>query len=80
VELVIGGHANARHDVGHAWHRADADGVVGGKQRTFDGRWKQQGLSEDAYNKKVGAADEQYAKLLAVLVSVLKTPSPNASR
>jgi len=44
-----------------------------GKQTTFDGRWKPQGLSEDAYTKKVGAADEQYAKLLTALVSGLKS-------
>jgi hypothetical protein len=38
----------------------------------FDGHWKQQGLSEAAYQQKVADADQQYAKLLSVLVAAAK--------
>jgi hypothetical protein len=51
-----------------------------GKQTMFDGRWKPQGLSEAAYNKKVGESDDQYAKMLTVLVSALKAPPASAAR
>lgn len=52
-----------------------------GKQMMFDGHWKQQGLSEEDYRKKVGTADEQYTRLLTVLVSAVKAvPSANAGR
>jgi hypothetical protein len=51
-----------------------------GKQTMFDGHWKQQGLSEAAYTKKVGESDEQYAKMLTVLLTALKAPAASAAR
>ena len=52
-----------------------------GKQTMFDGRWKQQGLSsETAYQKKVTDADEQYAKLLSLLVAAVKAPPTESGR
>lgn len=71
-------------DAGCDGLRSGADNVdvlyEKGKQTTFDGRWKQQGLSETAYNKKVGDADDQYAKMLTTLLTALKTPAASASR
>jgi hypothetical protein len=42
----------------------------------FDFDWKKAKLSEDEYMKKVAAADEQYAKLLTVLLAELKKVAP----
>jgi hypothetical protein len=41
---------------------------------SFDGRWKQQKLSEEAYLDAFGQADAAYAKLVRVLVDALATP------
>jgi hypothetical protein len=51
-----------------------------GKQTTFDGRWRQQGLSESAYQKKVGDADQEYAKMLSLLVSAVKAAPAESGR
>ena len=71
-------------DAGCDGLRSGADNVdvvyEKGKQTLFDGHWKQQGLSEEAYQKKVGETDEQYARLLTLLVATLKTPLTNAAR
>jgi hypothetical protein len=39
---------------------------------SFDGRWKQQKLSEDAYREAFRQADAAYAKLVGVLVDALE--------
>lgn len=44
----------------------------GGTSLVFDFDWKKAKLSEDDYMKKVAAADEQYAKLLTVLLAEVK--------
>ena len=73
-------------DVGCNGLRSGGDGVdvmyeKGTQQTLFDGRWKQQGLSEAAYTKKVTDADQQYTRLLSILANTLKAaPSPQASR
>lgn len=38
----------------------------------FDGDWKKQKLTEDAYMGKFGAADDKYARMLAALIAQLK--------
>ena len=45
----------------------------GTTQTLFDGRWKQQGLSEAAYTKRVQDAETRYSRLLSILASSLKT-------
>lgn len=46
-----------------------------GKRTAFDGDWKGQKLSEDGYLKAFSAADDQYSRTLAALISGLgKTP------
>lgn len=71
-------------DAGCDGLRSGADNVdvvyEQGKQTLFDGHWKQQGLSEETYQKKLGEDDEQYAKLLTTLVAALKVPLTNAAR
>jgi hypothetical protein len=50
-----------------------ADSVdQGGATLAFDWDWKKAKLSEDEYLKKIAAADEQYAKLLTVLLAEVK--------
>jgi hypothetical protein len=44
----------------------------GSTSLVFDFDWKKAKLSEDEYMKKVAAADEQYAKLLTVLLAEVK--------
>ena len=48
----------------------------GGANLVFDFDWKKQKLSEDDYMKKIAAADEQYAKLLTVLLAEAKKVGP----
>lgn len=64
-------------DVGCDGLRSGADAVdvmyeKGTQQTLFDGRWKQQGLSEAAYQKRVGDGDQQYARLVSILIATLK--------
>jgi hypothetical protein len=51
-----------------------------GTQTLFDGRWKQQGLSEADYAKRAQDAETRYSRLLAILTSSLETAptSPKA--
>ena len=44
----------------------------GGTSLVFDFDWKKAKLTQDEYMKKVTAADEQYAKLLTVLLAEVK--------
>jgi hypothetical protein len=44
----------------------------GGTSLVFDFDWKKAKLSQDDYMKKITAADEQYAKLLTVLLTEVK--------
>ena len=58
--------------------RTGGDGVdvlyeKGTMQTLFDGRWKQQGLSEAAYTKRVQDAETRYSRLLSILTSSLRT-------
>jgi hypothetical protein len=50
----------------------------GTTQTLFDGRWKQQGLSEAAYRKRVQDAETRYSRLLSILTSSLKTAPTSA--
>jgi hypothetical protein len=50
----------------------------GTTQTLFDGRWKQQGLSEADYTKRVTDAETRYARLLSILASSLKTVPTSA--
>ena len=45
---------------------------TGGKRSAFDGDWKGQKVSEEEYLKAFSAADEQYARILTVLISAVK--------
>jgi len=45
----------------------------GTKQLQFDGDWKKAKLSEEEYMKGFAAADERYAKMLALLEAQAKT-------
>jgi len=71
-------------DAGCDGLRSGADNVdvlyEKGKQTMLDGHWKPQGLSEAAYNKKVADADDQYAKMLTILLTALKGPAASAAR
>ena len=60
--------------------RVDVLYEKGTTQTLFDGRWKQQGLSEAAYRKRVQDAETRYSRLLSILTSSLKTAptSPKA--
>jgi hypothetical protein len=51
----------------------------GTTQTLFDGRWKQQGLSEEAYVKRAQDAEARYSRLLSILTSSLKT-APTGAR
>jgi hypothetical protein len=46
----------------------------------FDFDWKKAKMSEDEYMKKVVAADEQYAKLLTILLAEIKKVAPAPTR
>jgi hypothetical protein len=49
----------------------------GGERLVFDFDWKKQKLTEEEYLKKITAADQEYAKLLTVLLAeVKKGPAP----
>jgi hypothetical protein len=50
----------------------------GTTQTLFDGRWKQQGLSEAAYAKRVQDAETRYSRLLSILTSSLRTAPTGA--
>jgi hypothetical protein len=45
---------------------------LGGKSLRFDGNWREDKMSEADYMKAFAEADEQYAKLLSVLVDAAK--------
>jgi hypothetical protein len=45
------------------------------EQTLFDGNWKRPGLTKAAYDQKVSAADEQYSRLLEILIAGLKASS-----
>ena len=65
-------------DVGCDGLRSDGDMVdvlyeKGTTQTLFDGRWKQQGLSEAAYAKRMKDAEARYSQLLSVLISAAQT-------
>lgn len=45
----------------------------GTTQTLFDGKWKQQGLSEAAYSKRAQEAETRYSRLLSILASSLKS-------
>ncbi|CAN5832591.1 hypothetical protein BH18ACI5_BH18ACI5_18760 [soil metagenome] len=67
-------------DVGCNGLRAGGDGVdvlyeKGTVQTLFDGRWKQQGLSEAAYGKRLEAAEARYSRLLSILTNSLNMPT-----
>jgi hypothetical protein len=47
----------------------------GGTRIAFDGDWRKQKLTEEDYTKAFAAADDEYAKILALLVSQLKKTS-----
>ena len=73
-------------DVGCDGLHSGGDGVdvmyeKGTQQTLFDGRWKQQGLSESAYTKRVSDADQQYTRFLTILTATLKAaPAAQAAR
>ena len=48
---------------------------AGGKRTAFDGDWKGQKVSEEEYLKAFSAADEQYARILTVLITAIKKAS-----
>jgi hypothetical protein len=71
-------------DVGCDGLRSDADKVdvlyeKGTTQTLFDGRWKQQGLSEAAYAKRMQDAEAHYSHLLSVLISSVQTVPTSVS-
>ena len=71
-------------DVGCDGLRSDADKVdvlyeKGTTQTLFDGRWKQQGLSEAAYGKRMQDAEAHYSQLLSVLISAVQTAPTSVS-
>lgn len=65
-------------DLGCDGLRADGVGSVdimyeGGKTQTlFDGNWKKRGQSETEYQTKFQKADEQYTRMLGLLIAELK--------
>ena len=61
----------AKRAEGQAFDTSEA----GGKRSAFDGDWKGQKLSEEEYLKAFSAADEQYGRMLTVLISALKKTS-----
>jgi len=70
-------------DIGCDGLRSDGDAVdvlyeKGTTQTLFDGRWKQQGLSEAAYSKRVQDAEARYSRLLSILTATLQTPPADA--
>jgi hypothetical protein len=65
-------------DAGCDGLRTDTDAVdvlyeKGTTQTLFDGRWKQQGLSEADYTKRARDAEARYARLLSLLIASLQT-------
>ena len=48
---------------------------AGGKRTAFDGDWKGQKISEEEYLKAFSAADEQYGRILTLLISAVKNAS-----
>ena len=71
-------------DAGCDGLRSDADNVdvlyqKGTTQTLFDGRWKQQGLSEATYAQRMQDAETRYSHLLSVLISVLQTTPASVS-
>jgi hypothetical protein len=46
-----------------------------GKRISFDGDWKKQQMTEDAYMKAFSAADEYYSQVLAALIAQAKKTS-----
>jgi hypothetical protein len=48
---------------------------VAGKRVSFDGDWKKQQLSEDAYMKAFAAADDKYSEILTALIAQAKKTS-----
>jgi hypothetical protein len=48
---------------------------VGNKVMRFDGDWREDKMSEDAYNKAHAEADAAYSKVLQALVAKVKAPS-----
>ena len=58
--------------------RVDVLYEKGTTQTLFDGRWKQQGLSEAAYTKRVQDAETRYSRLLSILTSSLKIAPTSA--
>jgi hypothetical protein len=58
--------------------RVDVLYEKGTTQTLFDGRWKQQGLSEAAYTKRQQDAETRYSRLLSILTSSLKAAPANA--
>ena len=50
----------------------------GTAQTLFNGQWRQQGLSEEAYEKKVREAEQQYGRLVSLLMAALAPPPTGA--
>ena len=48
---------------------------AGGKRTAFNGDWKGQKVSEEEYLKAFSEADEQYGRMLTVLIAALKNAS-----
>ena len=48
------------------------------RRSIFDGQWKQQGLSQAVYTKRVQDAETRYSRLLLILMSSLKTAPTSA--
>lgn len=64
-------------DAGCDGLRGEGEGVdvlyeKGATQTLFDGRWKQQGLSEADYTKRAQTAETRYSKLLSILTATLE--------
>jgi hypothetical protein len=58
--------------------KSGGDGVdvlyeKGTTQTLFDGKWKQQGLSEAAYSQRAQEAETRYSRLLSILASSLQS-------
>jgi hypothetical protein len=64
--------------LGTGGERVDVLYEKGTTQTLFDGRWKQQGLSEAAYTKREQDAETRYSRLLSILTSSLKAAPANA--
>lgn len=52
---------------------ADA-ATIAGRTVTFDGQWRKAKISESDYNKAYATAEEEYARLLKVLIAQAKVP------